>query len=80
VPQFNFHYDRKHLAGQPDVLIRVLCGFRNVDNYRHFQRRSAARALLAGRNPGMLSFQIDLRGYCVSAHWAVRQAVSVILL
>ena len=52
---------------------RVLCRFRNLYDCGHFEGGSAARALLSGRNPGIFSLQIDLRGYRVSAYRAMRQ-------
>ena len=58
---------------------RVLCRFRNVYYHRYFQRRPAARALLAGRHAGMFPLQIELCGYRVGAHRTMRQALGVIL-
>jgi len=43
----------------------VLCRFRYLYYHRHFQGRTAARALLAGCDPGIFPLQIDLRGYGV---------------
>jgi hypothetical protein len=53
----------------------VLCRLRYLYDYGHFQGGLAAGALLAGCDPGIFSFQIDLRGYGVRADGAMRQPV-----
>jgi hypothetical protein len=59
--------------------VRVLGGLRNLYNYRNFQGRPTAGALLPSRNPGIFPLQIDLRLHTVRADRAMSQPEDVIL-
>ena len=54
--------------------------FRNMNDHGNFQRRAAARALLAGGDAGVLAPEIDFGWYGVRAHGAVSHSLGAVLL
>ena len=79
--------DRRYNPTQPDTTGRrelrtsyELGRFRDLYDHRNFQRGAAARALLSRRDADLLTVEIDLCRYGVSADRAMCQSLCVIFL